>query len=287
MGHDGRFEIVSARTRWREADVWDSENWSVYLTEGTLMDNAERSLKILFHSETTSASDLSGPVRPDETEACEPQSILRFDVGNSSQAASGEVGCEHAAQTSADSSPVSSEATRPAIPAGEVVESLIKAAHVLRGVLADHFAEFGLSDVRYTVMRLIQGSAATGCSQADLAEYLQQSESSVSTLIDRMRTDNLLYRLPSATDRRKKVLKLSDRGRELLAAIEACHEQRMQTLLDRIEWHPGQGFNTEICSLARQLTKLNQHGRLLHEIRQVQPAAVETHDPGEFYRRSA
>ena len=55
-----------------------------------------------------------------------------------------------------------------------------------------------------------------GCSQADLANELQQSESSISTLVDRMRTSRLLYRLRSKVDKRRRVLMLTDQGRSLL-----------------------------------------------------------------------
>ena len=136
-------------------------------------------------------------------------------------------------------------------------------------------------------MRTIQNAAESGCSQADLAEYLQQSESSISTLIDRMRSDNLLYRLPSTTDRRKKVLKLSDRGRELLGAIAACHEERMRNLLEQINWDVQAGFDSEICSVASQLVHLNRDGRLLQQIREVRSAPDPVQESEGYWRRSA
>ena len=40
----------------------------------------------------------------------------------------------------------------------EVVQSLLRAAHVLRGLLASYFAEFGLSEVRYTVLKIVRDS---------------------------------------------------------------------------------------------------------------------------------
>ena len=80
-------------------------------------------------------------------------------------------------------------------PAG-IVSDILRSAHRIRGVLAAHFAEFGLSDARFAVLQIVRDALPRGCTQTELAERLQQSESSVSTLVDRMRAADLLYRLP-------------------------------------------------------------------------------------------
>lgn len=169
------------------------------------------------------------------------------------------------------------------VPAAETVEALIKAAHILRGVLSEHFAEFGLSDIRYLVMKMISEADAGGCSQAQLAVHLQQSESSISTLIDRMRGDDLIYRLPSQIDRRKKVLMLSDKGLQMLARIEVCHERRMQYLLDKIGLEHPQQFATDIACVAERLVALSSENVL----RNWPAAPASDQFIGESYRKSA
>jgi len=136
--------------------------------------------------------------------------------------------------------------------ATERIDTILRTAHLLRGVLADHFAEFGLSNVRYSVMKMVEADNTGGCSQAKLAGHLKQSESSISTLVDRMRSDALLYRLPSQTDRRKKVLLLTEKGRGLLRAIDGCHETRMRELLQDID---AEQLETLVGQLATRLTK--------------------------------
>lgn len=114
----------------------------------------------------------------------------------------------------------------------EIVDNVLRAGHRLRVVLASHFEEFDLNDVRHAVLQIIDNASVTGgCSQSQLAEALQQSESSISTLVERMRTSGLLYRLRSKSDRRRHVLMLTDRGRELLRRVNQCHSQRMTALL--------------------------------------------------------
>ncbi|HEV8002823.1 MAG TPA: MarR family transcriptional regulator, partial [Planctomycetaceae bacterium] len=96
----------------------------------------------------------------------------------------------------------------------EIVSDILRSAHRIRGVLAAHFAEFGLSDARFAVLQIVRDALPRGCTQTELAERLQQSESSVSTLVDRMRAADLLYRLRSKSDRRKCLLVLTDHARD-------------------------------------------------------------------------
>jgi len=133
----------------------------------------------------------------------------------------------HLAETA--STPWRTEAvhTKPA----EIVAEVLRSAHRIRGVLAAHFAEFGLSDARFTVLQIVRDALPRGCTQTELAERLQQSESSVSTLVDRMRAADLLYRLRSKSDRRKCLLVLTDHARDVLDRLERCHSERMAALL--------------------------------------------------------
>jgi DNA-binding MarR family transcriptional regulator len=112
----------------------------------------------------------------------------------------------------------------------EIVSDILRAAHRIRGALASHFGEFGLSDARFAVLEIVR-NATQGCTQTELADRLQQSESSVSMLVDRMRAADLLYRLRSKSDRRKCLLMLTDHARETLAKLERCHHERMAELL--------------------------------------------------------
>jgi DNA-binding MarR family transcriptional regulator len=120
-----------------------------------------------------------------------------------------------------------SEQVKPA----EIVSDILRSAHRIRGVLAAHFAEFGLSDARFAVLQIVRETLPRGCTQTELAERLQQSESSVSTLVDRMRAADLLYRLRSKSDRRKCLLVLTDHARDTLDKLEVCHHERMAELL--------------------------------------------------------
>lgn len=131
----------------------------------------------------------------------------------------------------------------------EIVDRVLKSSHRLRSALASHFAEFDLSDVRFSVLRFLHDSEPNGCTQSELAQRLDQSESSISTLVKRMRDSGLLYRLRSTIDKRKWALKLTESGRNHYQSAQNCHAKRMGELLG--------GFDTdELNQLAGLLDKL-------------------------------
>ena len=132
-------------------------------------------------------------------------------------------------------SPIRTENTDRAV---TVVSSLLRVSQLLRTLTTAHYAEFGLNDVRHSVLRTIRGFEPNGCSQAELAGALRQSESNICTLVDRMRSDGLLYRQRSKEDRRKRLLLITDRGRHLLQRVDACHGLRMHKLMQPL--NPGQ-----------------------------------------------
>ena len=129
----------------------------------------------------------------------------------------------------------------------EIVDNVMRAAHRLRAILNSHLGQFELTDIRYAVLQAIRETASNGCSQKDLSDRLNQTESSISTLIERMRQSGLLYRLPSTVDRRRKVLLLSELGRETLVKAEEFHARRMAALLTC--------FNSEECTTFGQLLR--------------------------------
>lgn len=125
--------------------------------------------------------------------------------------------------------PPSGEATP-----GDLVEMILRLGQRLRGHLDGRFGAFGLSDARFAALAVIREAAPAGCTQAHLAAKLGQCESSISTLVERMRASHLLYRLRAKSDRRKRVLMLTDEGRALLDQGLACRDREAQTMFSQM-----------------------------------------------------
>ncbi len=104
--------------------------------------------------------------------------------------------------------------------AGETLDRLLRAASLVRSRLGEFLDPFGLTEVRYSVLVALNTAGEMGLSQSELAERLMQSESNVSTLIERMAQDDLVERLRSDADRRKRVLLLSSTGSRLVERVE-------------------------------------------------------------------
>ena len=115
--------------------------------------------------------------------------------------------------------------------ASETLDRLLRAAAHVRLRLGEFLEQFALTEVRYSVLVALRIASRTGLSQSELAERLMQSESNISTLVERMQQDGLVDRLRSDADRRKRVLLLSSSGQRLLDRIEVAKQSWAVRLL--------------------------------------------------------
>lgn len=148
----------------------------------------------------------------------------------------------------------------PSTPAGETCGTLLRAAQLVRVLTADQLAEHGLNDARLTVLAMLEriSKAAAECSQAELAAELLQSESNVCTLVERMRKDGLLYRMRSKHDRRKRLLKLTESGRQVLQQAGEAFEERAAVLLSRLDSGQRRALDGVLTALVSQLEELSK-----------------------------
>ncbi len=127
-----------------------------------------------------------------------------------------------------------------------VVELLQGAADTIRELMSPCLTIHHLNDARFTLMRAIRNSPSGECSQSDLARCLKQSEANVSTLLDRMRGDQLVSREKSPFDRRRSVVRLSVRGEELLVQAEREYAARAQGILRSFAVYEIQSFRDQL-----------------------------------------
>lgn len=85
----------------------------------------------------------------------------------------------------------------------------------------------------------LQQEMSGECSQADLAELLLQSESNLSTLLERMSGDGLITRIRSQTDRRRSLIRMTPLGIETLSLAERTRAATVVRLLRRFGSHEG------------------------------------------------
>ena len=106
--------------------------------------------------------------------------------------------------------------------------------HALRGFL--RFSEAaaeqeGLTSQHYQAMLILRGwPDGQPLSINDLAQQLLIKHNSAVGLVDRLAKNDLIVRGPSEVDRRKVELRLSPRGRRVLARLAAIHRRELQRI---------------------------------------------------------
>jgi DNA-binding MarR family transcriptional regulator len=129
-----------------------------------------------------------------------------------------------------------------------LIELVTEAADSVRELMTPCLTAHGLNDARFTIMRAIRGSKNGECSQSELARCMKQSEANVSTLLDRMRGDGLVSREKSPFDRRRSVVRLTDKGEQQLTVTEQEYSTRAQGVLRAFDVFEIQSFREQLSS---------------------------------------
>ncbi len=115
-----------------------------------------------------------------------------------------------------------------------LVRRVLLAGVRLRRCLDQSYIQSELNGPRVDVLETIAAAGPEGCSQTELAAELGAAESSVSTIVERMRRDGLLLRMRSRQDRRCSVLLLTEVGEERLASVIAGRDQHLSQWIDQL-----------------------------------------------------
>ena len=117
---------------------------------------------------------------------------------------------------------------------GGVGALLSRAADCLTALLHGPTTTAGLNESRYNVLDALRRMPAGTCTQTELAARLLLSESNLSTLLERMRQDDLISRVRSETDRRKSLIGLTAAGREAQARADLARSRATATVLQEL-----------------------------------------------------
>lgn len=141
----------------------------------------------------------------------------------------------------------------PSLPAvvttDDVSALLVRGAECMTASLLDCTIEAGLNEARFRVLDALQRHAGGECSQAELAGRLLQSESNLSTLLERMSGDGLITRTRSLTDRRRSLIRMTALGSE---AMSRAHQARSAAVRRLLRFFSPQ----EVAQLAGGLRRL-------------------------------
>lgn len=113
---------------------------------------------------------------------------------------------------------------------------LQRAALALDRALNDCAVSTGLSEARFRVLDALSASYGAGCTQAELAARLNQSESHLSSLIEQLVDGGLLQRERDPQDRRKALVRRTAEGDRVWSRASAARSAALGRLLRN--WSP-------------------------------------------------
>lgn len=121
----------------------------------------------------------------------------------------------------------------PARPAGQVVSSLLQAAHAVERRLEEALEKVGLSGPKFSALtHLVE--AGEPLSLGELAARLACVRSNITQLVDRLEADGLVRRVKDPADRRSVRAAVTPLGRERQAAgarqVEEVQEELAKAL---------------------------------------------------------
>ena len=94
--------------------------------------------------------------------------------------------------------------------------------------------KFGLTDVQLNLMMLLfhQGGGE-GLTQAQLSEMMLVNRANITSLIDRMERDGMVRRR-SGEDRRYNIIRLTGKGKNLLAKVEPVYAKEVKRIMSAV-----------------------------------------------------
>jgi MarR family 2-MHQ and catechol resistance regulon transcriptional repressor len=112
----------------------------------------------------------------------------------------------------------------------EALLNVYYTASCLKKQAGEFFRRFSLTDVQFNLMMLLchQSSARGGLSQARLSKMMLVNRANITSLVDRMEKSGLVVRTATPKDRRYNVVKLTARGRKLLAQVEPLYANEVK-----------------------------------------------------------
>jgi len=132
---------------------------------------------------------------------------------------------------------------------------LSRTADCLTAVLHGPTATTGLNESRYHVLDALRRMPGGICTQTELAAWLLQSESNLSTLLERMRQDDLISRVRSEADRRKSLIGLTTAGREALARADQARTRATAAIFHALHEFQQAALRESLALLLQRLER--------------------------------
>ena len=101
----------------------------------------------------------------------------------------------------------------------ETVIALLRTADMVRRVIADGFAPYGITPQQYNVLRILRGAGEQGIPTLAIADRMIERTPGVTRLLDRLEAKGWARRRRCDEDRRRVYCEITDDGLALLVTL--------------------------------------------------------------------
>jgi DNA-binding MarR family transcriptional regulator len=99
--------------------------------------------------------------------------------------------------------------------------NLLRTSSLFVGQLNDTLRESDLSQPQYNVLRIVRGAGLDGLPSGEIGGRMVSRDPDITRLLDRMETRGLVVRGRDPSDRRVITVRLTDKGRKVVDALDA------------------------------------------------------------------
>jgi DNA-binding MarR family transcriptional regulator len=117
----------------------------------------------------------------------------------------------------------------------EIVLRIERADRHLQSAVEARLREFGLTRWRFAVLSTLRRAGRDGLRPGELLKDMLSTTGAMTNRLDRLEEDGLVERIPDARDRRAVLVRLTDRGRELVDQAAAAHLENEARLIAHLD----------------------------------------------------
>ena len=116
----------------------------------------------------------------------------------------------------------------------EAFLAVLRTADVIRRRVGDVVEPHGITPQQYNVLRILRGAGAAGLPTLDIADRMVEQAPGITRMIDRLEAKMLVARERGCDDRRQVLCRITDKGLELLAALDVPLREAHQAVRESV-----------------------------------------------------
>lgn len=141
----------------------------------------------------------------------------------------------------------------------ELFLNLIYTYDVMFNYLAGKLKSRDLSRSTFNILNIISRSEKKGCTHKELSELLLVSRANITGLVDSLVRRNLVEQMNAPSDRRLRIVKITQKGKELLDSVIPFYYLEMRNLASNLSNEERDKLNKALIKLRLKVFELRRN----------------------------